>query len=369
MRDWQDVIGEVVAERSDVELVDPGPRGWAVRPGGVFVAPEDVPRVQRRVGARELPQRRLRTATRETVCCTLPEPGATAALTEPGDDGPIEAQPNYVFMGQPFYMGGPGAEVVQAQVEHRPRGDAGKGVTIAVLDTGLADHAWFRTIYDPSQDDLPDSDGNGVLGLQAGHGTFIAGLIHKRAPGAKIVALRALDSDGITDEAQILEAIAALRERDEHIDILNLSFGGYTEDDVPPQQLADALAGLPSSTIVVAAAGNSASDRVFWPAALPRVYGIGALEGKGGPRAAFSNYGSWVANYRPGVNLSSTFLRFNGPVRRINGIDPDDFRWWASWSGTSFAAPLYAADVAVHMSQHDVDAPTAAEQVADMRPT
>jgi len=369
MRDWQDVIHEVIAERSDVELVDPGPHGWAVRPGSVFVAAEDVPRVQRRVGARNLPQRRLRAGARETVCCTLPEPSATAALAEPGDDGPISAQPNYVFLGQPFYMGGPGTEVVQADLEHRPSGNAGRGVTIAVLDTGLADHPWFRTIYDPSQDDLPDSDGDGIMGVQAGHGTFIAGLIHKRAPGAKIIALRALDSDGVTDEAQILEALAVLRERGERIDILNLSFGGYTQDDTPPQELSAALEALDSSTIVVAAAGNSASDRVFWPAALPRVYGIGALEGPGGPRASFSNYGPWVDNWRPGVNLSSTFLRYNGPVRRINGVDPDSFRWWATWSGTSFAAPLFAADVAVHMSERDVDAPTAAEQVLDMRPT
>ncbi|MFC7583184.1 hypothetical protein ACFQYP_04855 [Nonomuraea antimicrobica] len=59
--------------------------------------------------------------------------------------------------------------------------------------------------------------------------------------------------------------------------MLNLSFGCHTFDDRPPPLLSDAIAAL-ADTVTVACAGNTASDRPFWPAALPGVVGVAAVD-------------------------------------------------------------------------------------------
>src|SRR5690606_27242397 len=77
---------------------------------------------------------------------------------------------------------------------------------------------------------------------------------------------------------------------------------------------------------VIACAGNTGSSRPFWPAALPTVIAVGALDG--GARAAFSAHGPWVDAWAQGVGLTSSFLEFGR------------FRGYAPWSGASFAAAL-----------------------------
>ncbi|WP_260615393.1 S8 family serine peptidase [Microbispora sp. KK1-11] len=109
----------------------------------------------------------------------------------------------------------------------------------------------------------------------------------------------------------------------------NTTFGGHTFDDAPPLGLAEALTGFPA---VVACAGNTASSRPFWPAALPGVVAVGALDGDA--RAGFSAYGPWVDVWAPGVGLVSSFL------------DYGDFHGYAAWSGTSFAAAVVTGALA-----------------------
>ncbi len=92
---------------------------------------------------------------------------------------------------------------------------------------------------------------------------------------------------------------------------------------------------------VVASAGNAAACRPAYPAALPGVISVGAL-GPCGP-AEFTNYGPWVRACAPGVDLISSFFGFNGANVAINGVDIDDFRGWAYWSGTSFSVPIVVA--------------------------
>jgi subtilisin family serine protease len=92
--------------------------------------------------------------------------------------------------------------------------------------------------------------------------------------------------------------------------------------------------------------------------------------------AMFSNAGKWVTCNRPGADLVSTFPRtFNGAQTSsmrvtVDGhvratIDPDDFSsGFGTWSGTSFAAPVLAGELAqalltnCHGSLDETDAPT-----------
>lgn len=123
--------------------------------------------------------------------------------------------------------------------------------------------------------------------------------------------------------------------------VINLSLGGYTHGDQPPV----ALAQLDDSVVVVVAAGNDGSDEPFWPAAFKHVVAVGALDTTRGAsrRADFSNYGHWVDIYAPGTSIHSTYLdgSYQEPDKHLTHL-----KGWASWSGTPFATPQVAAEIA-----------------------
>ena len=90
--------------------------------------------------------------------------------------------------------------------------------------------------------------------------------------------------------------------------------------------------------------------------------GVGAV-GPDGP-TPWTNYGEWVDACAPGADLvSSFFAKFDGPEPRINTVDPDKFAGWATWSGTSFAAPVVAAALAREMVLGTCSAKEAADRV------
>ncbi|HUG86197.1 MAG TPA: S8 family serine peptidase, partial [Euzebya sp.] len=130
---------------------------------------------------------------------------------------------------------------------------------------------------------------------------------------------------------------------------------------------------------VVAAAGNDATVEPMFPAgfavrpddpdAVPLV-SVGALNPDHGTIAYFSNDGPWVRCRRPGAALVSTMPRtFQGPLQAIAANEPpglaaratvdiDDYSGgFGIWSGTSFAAPILAAQVARRL----VDTPDLAD--------
>jgi hypothetical protein len=214
--------------------------------------------------------------------------------------------------------------------------------------------------------DTPDSPpDDGLLDPAAGHGTFIAGLVQQVAPGATVELWRVLHPQGDGTESAIAAVVDLLDDRRGDGAVLNLSFGGYVmeEGDV----LAGAIrAAQAKGYVVVASAGNDGICRPTYPAALPDVVSVGAV-GPGGP-APFSNYGPWVRACAPGVDLVSTFFeRFDGDERpdSPHDHDPDDFRGWARWSGTSFAAPLVAGALAHHARTHHVPVAAAVDRVVD----
>ena len=63
---------------------------------------------------------------------------------------------------------------------------------------------------------------------------------------------------------------------------------------------------------------------------------------------AFSNHGPWVDAWAPGDRVASSFVSFDGPADEAPNadIDADCFTGFATWSGTSFAAPRIAAELA-----------------------
>jgi hypothetical protein len=267
--------------------------------------------------------------------------------------------PNHVLHWEPFWRGGPG-DVPEPAKPLDPPAKAEGGPRVAILDTGIQSgweqDDWFAHRVDgagASDTEVLDVDGDDVLDVQAGHGTFIASLVATGCPSATIVPRRVLNSFGLASDVELMTAILEIAKTDP--DILVLSLGCYSADDRPPPAVTAALRCLPARTVVVAAAGNASQTRVFWPAALKTVVAVGAHDG-GTPsgRARFSNHGWWVDACADGLEVHAKFVHFDGGVQGV--MEPGDFAGWATWSGTSFSTPIVAGVLAQHMVDHGVSA-------------
>jgi Subtilase family len=233
--------------------------------------------------------------------------------------------------------------------------EPGAGVRVAVLDSGVIDqHYWLRDRIEHGAGDVeaPEFDKQGYLSFYSGHGTFIAGVVLQHAPGATVVARRIFGGDGLIDDLQVAQTLRQLPE----VQVLNLSFGGYTHDDTGLPLTAIALGDLferNPGLVVVASAGNHGDTRPVYPAADKRVIGVTALD-QAGNLPCFADHGDWVDACAPGVDVQSTFFTVgaepeppqapnclqNPPVGQVQ------FDGWALWSGTSFAAPAVAGAIA-----------------------
>ncbi|HQV91421.1 MAG TPA: S8 family serine peptidase, partial [Phycicoccus sp.] len=158
---------------------------------------------------------------------------------------------------------------------------------------------------------------------------------------------------------------------DPPIDVLSLSLGYHHEtpgafaDESLLRSQLERLSEL--GVVVVAGAGNNSSNVPFYPAAfaVPGASGaplvsVGARTTSGKEVAIWSNTGTWVTTYGPGNAIVSTMpTAFNGSRRSgiaraagpgqpaRGGSDRDDFRsGFGVWSGTSFATPALAGEVA-----------------------
>lgn len=281
----------------------------------------------------------------------------------PGQPVP-RVQPHHVTAGFGNIMGNPGGppRVAGALAPPAPaRLGEGAGVLIGVCDTGICRYAgsnhpqWLGGRYLPQIDDEdPLYSHYDVLAAQGGHGTFVAGVLRQAAPGVRFDPEAALDATGIGDEEMLVGALGRL---DPTTSIVNLSLGYFTQDDVPPLPLANALAALPARTAVVAAVGNAGISRRSWPAALDRAFAVAAVDatGTGYAPAAYSNFGSWVDACAVGER-TSTYVY--GQLQ-LPGQPTRWFRGFAAWAGTSFATAHVAGRLAALMTGTGLDAEAA----------
>ena len=344
--------------------------GYLYRPGELLVSPDMVDElraetrgvslepdeeVNARLAGREVPLQRWRVAS----SVLLRDLERTLSRAAEARQGVVAV--NHVFTGEPIYKGGPGADpepssqllISQSTIDLPP-----KTAALAVLDTGLPvtvpQLAAAALVADDGTDvDLLDEDGDTHLDTEAGHGAFILGLTQRVVPGLPIEQRKVLDSMGFGDDLTVCLGMA-----EAGAPVVNLSLGGYTAHDRPPLALLHALRSLGRERVVVAAAGNNACDRRFWPAAFPEVIAVAAYDSRSEEAAPFSNFGDWVDVSAPGVRLRSCFV----DGTRENAGGEVTFDGWATWSGTSFAAPLVAAEIARRVAaSHSADA----RQVAD----
>ncbi|MBC7979072.1 MAG: S8 family serine peptidase [Armatimonadetes bacterium] len=207
----------------------------------------------------------------------------------------------------------------------------GKGVKIAVLDTGIADHIAFknpilRINFVPWPENPADLNGHGtaVATLIFSNNAFAPGI----APAATPLSIRIADDNGSSNSFLISQGIIAAV--DEGAQIINISLGGSGKSGLVETALDYARQ---RGVVVVAAAGNSGTEGVMQPAANPSVIAVGAVDAKN-QHLAFSTTGSEVAISAPGFEVNVAY--------------PDDKA--ARVNGTSFSAPIITGAIGAAMS-------------------
>src|SRR5437867_2844782 len=167
-------------------------------------------------------------------------------------------------------------------------------------------------------------DGNPAYG----HGTLCAGVIAAVAPSSMIMPLRVFDDNGETDVFSVTKAIYyAVRNGAK---VVNMSFG--MSQSYGSIKSAISFAANNGAT-VVASVGNANTSTPQFPASASGVIGVASVT-RTDVKAPFSNYGSTIYVDAPGVNIISAY-----PSGR-----------YAMVSGTSFSAPMVAAEAALIMS-------------------
>ncbi len=223
----------------------------------------------------------------------------------------------------------------------------GAGVTVAVVDSGVANH-----------DDL---DGNVIVresvgswgDLTSNHGTHVAGIIAAQmgngkggagiAPEAKIYSERVFGEGSTSDIVRGINNVITAKRSNPSIKVMNMSLGGYTYSWSMEYAVRRAIS---VGITVVAAMGNDVSNIQCYPAAL-NIPGLIAVQSSTAANtlSPFSNYGPWADVTAPGSDIMSTV--FN------NG--------YSKMSGTSMATPVVAGVCALYLSVYPYASPAQVE--------
>jgi serine protease AprX len=255
------------------------------------------------------------------------------------------------------------------------RGYTGKGVGIALIDTGVAPVPGLTSGNVANGPDLSlESQAPNLQWRDTyGHGTHMAGIIAGRdaggtgfkgmAPDARLISLKVGTSNGSVDVTQVIAAIDWVVEHrnddpNNRIRVLNLSYGTTGVLSTAYNPLSHAVQNAHRAGIAVVVAAGNSGGAVTNPAYDPFVLTVGATDMRGTTRytddvgAAFSSVGSTrVPDFMvPGKSIVS--LRVPGsyadqayPAARVGE------RYFVG-SGTSQSAAVVAGAAAVMLQRH-----------------
>jgi serine protease len=248
----------------------------------------------------------------------------------------------------------------------------GRGVVVAILDTGVAYRDWHRYRMSPDfagtrfVDPYDFVAGNRYPLDREGHGTFVAGTVAEAtnngigltglAYGASVMPVRVLDANGAGDAATISRGIRYAVTHGAQVVNLSLEFDmSITAGDIPEIVSAINYAHR-RGVVVVGAAGNDSSQELAYPARTPAVISVGATT-RDRCLADYSNGGRGLDIVAPGGGDDASLNDSNcNPNRRLpdifqmtflNPYEPGQFGLPGGWYGTSMATPHVAAAAAL----------------------
>ena len=256
-----------------------------------------------------------------------------------------------------------GVNRVDGDLSSTKSGD-GRGVVdadIGIVDSGIDLNHPDLNVYRQVSFVSGTSSGND----DNGHGTATAGVAAAKdnsqgvvglAPGARLWAIKVLDSNGIGLSSDIIKGIDYVTQHANEIDVVNLSFGAVGKNDALHNAIIESVA---AGVTYTAAAGNEGKDASsVFPASFPEVItasaivdtdgkcgGISAISttaGKDDTLASFSNYGPVVDLAAPGVLIKTTAREDS----------------YTSFSGTSASTAHVTGAAALYKSEHPGAAPS-----------
>lgn len=213
-------------------------------------------------------------------------------------------------------------------------GYTGKGVKVAVIDSGISPHPDLKIAGGASMVDYTTSYTD-----DSGHGTHVAGIIGALdntigtkgiAPGASLYAVKVFGSDNSAYLSDVIRGVDWAITN--NMDILNMSLGTVDNSPSFKEIIQKAYA---EGILIFAAAGNQgafnpAGDIVEYPARYNEVIAVSAVD-QSLKRAPFSSGGPAVDIAAPGVSIYSTYLGSS----------------YMKMSGTSMATPYVAGQAAL----------------------
>ncbi|MFD8493693.1 S8 family serine peptidase [Amycolatopsis sp. NPDC059657] len=239
-------------------------------------------------------------------------------------------------------------------------GYTGKGVKVAVIDTGYDhNHPDLKNVVVDEKDftgeGVQDGQGHGthVASTVAGSGAASGGRYKGAAPDAKLLIGKALDNEGSGSFSAIIEAMQWAA--DSGAKVVSMSLGSATPSDGtdPLSEAVDSIS-RDKGTLFVVAAGNEGRDKsIGSPGAANAALTVGSVS-KQDVQSAFSSRGPRIGDLAVKPDIT-------GPgeaivAARVKGTesgdhDPvDDF--YARLSGTSMATPHVAGAAAILAQEH-----------------
>ncbi len=235
------------------------------------------------------------------------------------------------------------------------QGIDGRGTTVAVLDSGIdTGHPAFAGRIDGEACFCDNRDGTGCCpgGVversgpgsaedDQGHGTHVSGIVSGVAPATKLVAVKVLDSaNRFRSFTQIYRALEWVANNRPDVDVINMSLGSdalLTDDACEGFAVAlgmqPVISRLRKRGVLIAAStgNNGATDKMWAPACMADVLGVGATFDNGDTVVGFSNSSPSLDLLAPGVAITAA-ARGGGTT---------------TLSGTSMAAPHVAGLIAL----------------------
>lgn len=250
----------------------------------------------------------------------------------------------------------------------------GRGIGVAVIDSGIALHPDLSGRVTVDQNFNPNINGNddayghgtAVAGIIAGDGTASNGQYIGIAPQANLINLRVNDGTGAAPTSSIMNAImwAVLNKNAYNIRVMNLSLLASVQESyrTSPIDAAVEYAWLKGIVVVVAAGNNGPNSMLYAPANDPYVITVGATDDQGTVSraddmlAGFSSYGvtqdavskpDFVA---PGRHIITTLapnssFALNYPAFMVG-------TQYIQLSGTSVAAPAVSGVAALYVESN-----------------
>lgn len=257
------------------------------------------------------------------VSAFLPEHAIANLLDDPAvawveeNKTVVSIEPEYTQLARDFYTASDaeygntwGVLRIGSQEAHE-RGITGRGVKLAIVDTGIDYYhedldqnyrGGYDFVYDDSDpfDDSWNSHGTHIAGIIAAeaNGTGVVGV----APEVSLYALKALDGSGFGSLDDIVASIQWAVDND--MDVLNISIAGIES----PVLEAACNAAYEAGLLIVAAAGNTFGGEATFPGAYASVVAVAGTD-EADQVGIFSPFAPQVELAAPGLGIWSSALQ------------------------------------------------------------